>query len=170
MTPLDVLRAHLGEPSQAQKEAGDYPMRSLTFQGLPIKIETDVGEYRRGTDATGDSWEVRMHYPYGFIDGSLGTDGDEVDCFIGESPDAPTAYVIRAMRRGAWHEYDEDKVMLGFDSLESAKRAFLLSYDDPRFMGDVFEVPVAALAAKLRSRRGQMLKSRALFFRKLSRS
>ena len=33
--------------------------------------------------------------------------------------------------------YDEDKVMLGFDSEEQAKAAYLAHYDDHRFFGSI---------------------------------
>ena len=55
--------------------------------------------------------------------------------------------------------------MLGFDSEEEAKRAFLLSYSDPRFLGPIDAIPVCELRARLAASSGQMRKALPLFFR-----
>jgi hypothetical protein len=106
-----------------------------------------------------------MPFAYGYILGSLGVDGDPVDCFLGPNPAAPTCFLVPARRWGGWKEYDEDKLMLGFDSEDDARRAFLLSYSDPRFFGPIVPMPVAELRARLKASRGQMLKARVLFFK-----
>lgn len=146
------------EPTDAQLRAGNYMKRRTEFQGLPIAIETEAGGVRRGVNkADGHAWEQRLPFAYGYIKGTLGVDGDDVDCFLGLNPDAETAYVVRARRWGAWSKYDEDKVMLGFNDRMEAERAFLLSYSDPRFLGEVDAVPMYCLADLLKARRGQPL-------------
>lgn len=159
-----VLDTHQGAPSAAQLAAGNYPKRRLRFAGLDVTVETEAGCVRSGVDGAGRRWERRMPFAYGYLRGSLGTDGDHVDCFLGPSEEAPVAWVVRAMRYGRWSEPDEDKVMLGFDSEDDARRAFSLAYDDPRFMGEVFAVPVAELPARLQALRGRFMKGLPALF------
>ncbi|MBE0437901.1 MAG: hypothetical protein IBX56_19140, partial [Methylomicrobium sp.] len=70
------------EPTQAQKEAGNYAKPSVCLPlGLRVSIENPEGSVRSGVDPDGNPWEVRMVYPYGYILDSLGPDGDHVDCY-----------------------------------------------------------------------------------------
>lgn len=101
--------------------------RRYKFQGLSISIENRKGSIRRGK-----TWQTKMTYDYGYIRKSMGVDGDHVDCFIGPNPNATTAFVIHTQNPRT-KKYDEDKVMLGFDSAEQAKKAFLENYDRKDF-------------------------------------
>jgi hypothetical protein len=114
-----------------------------TFQNLPISIENRKGSIRRGKD-----WKVKMTHPYGYIRLSQGVDGDHVDCFIGPNKNAKIAYVIHT-QNPATNDYDEDKVMLGFDSPEAAKQAFLENYSSPKFYSSMDSVPMKDLRKKL---------------------
>lgn len=112
--------------------AKQFPLERRTkFQGMNISIENDVGSVRSGIDKhTGKRWSVKMKHPYGYIRMTQGVDGDHVDCFIGPNEDAENAYVIHQndVHTGS---FDEDKVMLGFDSLPEAKKAYLSNYALP---------------------------------------
>ena len=90
-----------------------------------------------------------MTHPYGYIRMTEGMDGDHVDCFLGPNPDAKKAYVIRAMKAGTFDEYDEDKVMLGFDGVQEAHAAFMENYSDPRFYGGMRVLPMAEFIEKV---------------------
>lgn len=111
-----------------------------------------------------------MTYAYGFVDGSEGVDGDEVDCFVGPDLSAPMVYVIHQRTVGNWARYDEDKCMIGFASREDARAAFLENYDDPRFLGPITAMPVAEFVRKVRATKTApaMIKSLVLIFRQLS--
>src|SRR6267154_2937915 len=87
-----------------------------TFQGLLISIENKKGSVRSGTDSGGKSWSVTMQHPYGYIRNTRGVDGDHVDCFIGPNANSRVAYVIHSTKSGNFKKYDEDKVMLGFNT------------------------------------------------------
>lgn len=50
--------------------------------------------------------------------------------------DAKNVYIIH-QNDPVTNKYDEDKCMLGFDSLESAKAAYLKQYDRPGFLGSI---------------------------------
>ncbi|MBE0437980.1 MAG: hypothetical protein IBX56_19535, partial [Methylomicrobium sp.] len=63
-----------------------------------------------------------------------------VDCYLGPFQDSETVYVVHQARFGNWDEWDEDKAMIGFESLDDAVRAFHMHYNDPRFLLDVTPV------------------------------
>lgn len=111
-----------------------------TFNGLKISIENKKGSVRRGTDSDGHKWAIKMHFDYGYIRGTEGVDGDHVDCYIGDNENAKNVYIIHQKIPGT-NEYDEDKCMLGFDTLAQAKAAYLRQYDKPGFFGGVDTVP-----------------------------
>jgi len=129
---------------------GGHPIDyKTTFQGLEITIENRKGSIRRWTNRKGESGEIKMQHAYGYIRGTQGVDGDHVDCFLGPNPDATHAYVIHAMAVPDFKRWDEDKTMLGFDSAEEAKQAFLDNYTDPRFFGSMHTLPMEEFKRKV---------------------
>ncbi len=119
-----------------------------TFNGLNISIENKKGTIRRGVDSDGHKWAIKMHYDYGYIRGTEGVDGDHVDCYIGDNIDAKNVYIIHQKIPGT-DKYDEDKCMLGFDTLADAKAAYLKQYDKPGFFGGVDTVPFELFKQKV---------------------
>ena len=118
------------------------------FRGLNISIENKKGTIRRGVDSDGHKWAIKMHYDYGYIRGTEGVDGDHVDCYIGDNIDAKNVYIIHQKIPGT-DKYDEDKCMLGFDTLADAKAAYLKQYDKPGFFGSVDTVPFELFKQKV---------------------
>lgn len=146
-----AVQPPLHEPTQSQKEAGNYAKRKIPWKGMEISIENEAGSFRRGTNRSGKSWEQRMSYPYGYLRGTEGVDGDHVDCFIGPNLESPTVHVVHAMVVNDWRTYDEDKVMIGWDSADAAKQAFIDNYSDPRFFGDMVAMPVDEFLTKVKA-------------------
>ena len=108
--------------------------RRTTFRDLAISIETDKGDYREWYDPHSKTQgKTLMRNPYGYIRGTKGMDGDHVDCFLGPNENADNVYVITTNKSPNFDRIDEQKVMLGFDSAEQAKQAFLSAYSTPRF-------------------------------------
>lgn len=118
------------------------------FRGLNISIENKKGTIRRGVDSDGHKWAIKMHYDYGYIRGTEGVDGDHVDCYIGDNIDAKNVYIIHQKIPGT-DKYDEDKCMLGFNTLADAKAAYLKQYDKPGFFGGVDTVPFELFKQKV---------------------
>lgn len=115
------------EPTEAQCKSGNYKMGRVSFQGLSIAIEQPRGTYRTGIDAkTGKRWTSRMAAHYGYISQTKGNDGDGVDCFVGPYPQSETAYAINQYIDG---RFDEHKIMLAFPDEETARNAYLHSYE-----------------------------------------
>lgn len=121
------------EPSEAQKEAGNYAKGHVTFGGYHFTIENPAGSVRRGTDADGHQWEQQMHHTYGYILGRYGKDGDHLDMFINDKADLDEwngrVYVVDQIDPKTGR-FDEHKILYGFDSLEEARRAYLSNYEE----------------------------------------
>jgi len=143
------LLLHKSRPSIAQIQAGNYKKKHIRFHGLNISIENEKGSVRRGKNADGSTWEIRMQHDYGYIRQTQGTDKDHVDCYIGPNRNAKNAYIIHQQKYGQWNRFDEDKVMLGFDSDDHAKDAYLKHYDDPRFFGGMTTMPMPEFCKKV---------------------
>jgi len=131
---------------------GDFKKAKLAFklqghtehQGLDIAIENRKGSVRKGVDKDGKPWRTEMKHPYGYIKGTKGSDGEEVDCYVGPDDDATHAHVVH-QNKDDGKTYDEDKVMLGFSSKAEARKAYLEHYNDPKFLGPITSLPVERL-------------------------
>lgn len=118
------------------------------FRGLNISIENKKGTIRRGVDSDGHKWAIKMNYDYGYIRGTEGVDGDHVDCYIGDNIDAKNVYIIHQKIPGT-DKYDEDKCMLGFNTLADAKAAYLKQYDKPGFFDGIDTIPFELFKQKV---------------------
>lgn len=139
------------EPTEAQAKAGNYAKRKVPWHGMTISIENEAGSVRSGVDPSGDPWETRMVFPYGYLWKTEAVDGEHVDVYLGPNPDALFVYVIHQRKSGDWLRYDEDKAMCWFDSEADAVHAFLQHYKDFRFLGPVTSLPVDEFVAKARA-------------------
>ena len=127
-----------------------HPLQGRTsFAGLKISIENRKGSIRRGVDSDGHKWAIKMKYDYGYIRETEGVDGDHVDCYLGDNENARNVYIIHQKIPGT-DTYDEDKCMLGFNTLEEAKRAYFSQYDKSGFFGGVDTVPIEVFKEKVR--------------------
>lgn len=112
--------------------------RRMKFRGFNISIETDKGELRHWYDPHNkEHGTTKMKYPYGYIRRTEGLDGDHVDCYIGPNQRAPYVYLVDQMKAPDFSELDEQKCMLGFLSMDAAKKAYLAHYNNDRFLGSM---------------------------------
>ena len=126
-------------PTEAQKEAGNYKKGHIKVDGLNITIEQPKGSIRRGTDANGKQWESEMHNTYGYIRGTESVDGDHIDVYLSDNPTAGNVFVVDQINKDG--SFDEHKVMYGFPDMESAKRAYLSNYEEGwQGLGSITEV------------------------------
>jgi hypothetical protein len=109
--------------------------RTISYAGLPILVENEVGSQRYWVDTDGTYNSTLMKVPYGCIEGAVGADDEDVDVYLGPDEGASHAFVIHQNKAPEFTDYDEDKVMLGFSSAAEAAAAYLGQYDDPRFFG-----------------------------------
>ena len=139
-------QAHNTNPTEKQKETGIYAKARVNLQHHNITIETLKGTERSGIDEGGQKWSVTMQNHYGELDGTIGYDGDPIDVFIGNNPKEGGIYVIDQITPAnpsaslvpleigqsgqETSKFDESKVMLGFDSAEEAKAAYMSNYSE----------------------------------------
>ena len=119
------------EPPRAHRKK--YPFQGyIDFQGIKIDVENKRGSFRSGTDSSGEKWSTKMHHHYGEIRGTEGADGDKLDVYVGPNHDSGIVVVVH-QHRPKTGAYDEDKVMLGFDSVEEAIGAYKAQYSEPGY-------------------------------------
>lgn len=119
------------EPTEAQKEAGNYKKGHVQVAGFDITIEQPKGSVRRGKDANGNEWQTTMQNTYGYIRGTEGVDGDHIDVFLSDAPDkwnSENVYVVDQYNPDG--TFDEHKVMLGFNDPDAAFGNYLRNYED----------------------------------------
>lgn len=119
-------------PSDAQKESGNYKKGHIKFGGYDYTIENPKGSTRSGKDTDGKEWKVTMHDTYGYIRGKFGKDGDHLDMFINDKADLDNwdgdVFVVDQVNPDG--SFDEHKVMYGYDSMDDAKKAYFANYSD----------------------------------------
>lgn len=113
-------------PTEAQKEAGNYKKGHVKIDGYDVTIENPKGSVRSGVDRNGQEWSVTMNNTYGYIRGTEGVDGDHIDVFLSDDPTQGDVYVIDQVNEDG--SFDEHKVMYGFKSALAARRAYLANY------------------------------------------
>ena len=118
------------DPTEAQKEAGNYKKGHVQVGTFDITIEQPEGSIRRGTDADGKKWEIKMHNTYGYFRGTEGVDGDHIDVFLSNDIDGwngRKVFVVDQYNPDG--TFDEHKVMLGFNDMDEAKSDYLANYE-----------------------------------------
>lgn len=115
-------------PTEAQKEAGNYKKGHIKINGFDVTIEQPAGSVRSGKDANGKEWSVTMNNTYGYIRGTESVDGDHIDVFLGPDMNSDMVYVVDQVNTDGL--FDEHKVMMGFSSLEDARSAYLSNYEE----------------------------------------
>ena len=117
-------------PTEAQKEAGNYKKGHVRVGTFDISIEQPKGSVRSGVDANGKKWETTMQNTYGYIRGTEGVDGDHIDVFLSDDIDGwngRKAFVVDQYNEDG--SFDEHKVMLGFNEAAGAETAYFANYD-----------------------------------------
>ena len=117
-------------PTDGQKEAGNYKKGHVKVAGFNISIEQPRGSVRSGTDANGKKWSVTMNNTYGYMTDNVGVDGDHLDVFLSndiDSWDQQNVYVVDQYNLDG--TFDEHKVMLGFNDRYEATDAYFSNYD-----------------------------------------
>lgn len=123
-TTLDSIEA---------KESILKPNKPVNVGDIAITIESEKGTMRRGIDHNGKEWATELKDDYGYFNLTTGSDGDEIDVYINsdiEVNEIKTKQVFYLKQRTGRGEFDEDKFILGADSLKDAKRIYYRNYDD----------------------------------------
>lgn len=118
-------------PTDKQKEAGNYKKGHVQVGLFDITIEQPKGSVRSGVDANGNKWETTMQNTYGYIRGTEGVDGDHIDVFLSDDIDGWNGrrmFVVDQYNEDG--SFDEHKVMLGFNETDDAEAAYFANYDN----------------------------------------
>ena len=118
------------EPTERQKEAGNYKKGHVRIGQFDITVENPKGSVRRGVDASGKAWEHTMQNTYGYIRGTEGVDGDHIDVFLTNDIggwNGRRVYIVDQYNEDG--TFDEHKVMLGFNDEADAQDAYLSNYE-----------------------------------------
>ncbi|QOJ19473.1 MAG: PLxRFG domain-containing protein [Gammaproteobacteria bacterium] len=117
------------EPTEAQKQAGNYKKGHLNFDGLDISVENPAGSKRSGTDPNGKPWSVDMTAHYGYLKRSEGADGDQVDVYVPENPvPGSPVYVFDQFNHDG--KFDEHKAVVGVSTQEEAQKVYDAHFSD----------------------------------------
>jgi hypothetical protein len=129
-------------------------VQRYNFQGFAVSVENPAGSVRTWTDADGMvRGSTLMLQDYGFVEGHLGNDGEEIDVYIGPDESSAYAYVIHQRSVPMYDRHDEDKLVLGARSPDEAKDIFLRHRNDgERAFGGMTMIPVEELRKKLMRR------------------
>lgn len=118
-----------GNPSDEQKDAGNYQKAHISWKGLQITVETAKGQYRRGIGKGGKPWQTLMKDNYGYIKRTLSeADGDQIDVFLCDDHlDSDMVFCVNQVRPSG--RFDEHKFILGQNNIDDAKEAYLRNYE-----------------------------------------
>lgn len=120
----------LPQPTDGQKDAGNYKKGHVNLNGLDLSIENPAGSVRSGKDKSGKAWSNTLQHHYGYIKGTIGNDKDHVDLFV--KPSTPTDYngpvfVIDQVHPDTGR-FDEHKVVVGAKNGMEARRIYQANY------------------------------------------
>jgi hypothetical protein len=119
---------------------------------MAVTVETPRGGTRKAADG---SWVVHnMPAHYGYIRGTEGADGDHVDVYLGDHPQADVVWVVDQVDAKTG-EFDEHKVMAGFPNRGAAVETYNRGFSDgkgPQRMGAITPMSVARFKTWVRER------------------
>jgi len=116
----------VAEPTEKQKESGNYKKGEIIFKNIPVVIENVPGSIRFGFDKNGRKWVNKMKSYYGYIKKTEGNDGEQIDCFIGPKLNASRVFVINQNKPD--NSFDEIKIIFGCDNMDEAVNLYLSNY------------------------------------------
>ena len=137
-------------PTEAQKEQGNYSKGTVEIHGLEIAIENPKGTIRSGKDRNNKEWHVTMPVDYGYFKVKdengvqiKGKDKDEIDVFIGNTPTSEKVFIVNQIVPST-KEHDEHKALICFKDKRRALRAYKRSYTDnaTKRIGSVVEMTI----------------------------
>jgi len=120
--------------------------RQTSFQGIPIYIEFEEGDFKPNKDnplLPG----FRMLQPYGFFNNTLGNEpdeGQELDVFLGWDEESNKVFVVPLNDPADLDTFMEYKIIVGFPTFRSA-RIFAERQYFPEMIGPIMQMTVDEL-------------------------
>jgi len=116
-------------PTEEQARSGNYAKGCFTFKGFEIVIENPKGSTRRSYLDDGSQIHNKMTSTYGYINGTVGKDGDELDVFIGDHVNSDFNVYVIDQKDSVTGVFDEHKIMFGYKNIKEAKSRYLECYN-----------------------------------------
>ncbi|KEP68805.1 hypothetical protein DL1_08435 [Thioclava dalianensis] len=135
------------DPTDGQKEAGNYKMGHTAWNGESLTFENAKGSERKGTGPDGKAWSVKMPAHYGYFKGTEGADGDHIDFYMGDKPDSDYVMIVDQADEKTG-KFDEHKVIIGTPNREAALKVYRGGFSDGKAdhrLGGFLETNVAGL-------------------------
>lgn len=137
----------LPEPTQAQKDAGNYKVGRIKVGGLNISVENPDQSTRKGIDRDGKAWESTMNGHYGYVKGVVARAPDKEHVDVNVKPNTTEDYAgdvfIINQNEPTTGKFDEPKAYIGYDSKEEAEAAYRSNYaDDWQGLDSIAQVPM----------------------------
>lgn len=140
-------------------------MKTVTFEGMKVRLDRPKGFVQEGKDKDGKPWRRVYKYDYGFIPKTQGGDGDGLDVFLGpdENGAEDAHWVIQRKDDGSFDEY---KVFLGFKDRKAAKKAYL-EHIPGKYFGGMISMNTKMMRAMLGIDPMEKMAQRRAFFQEL---
>lgn len=145
--------------TKTQKENGSYEKGKISLKNIPITIENPKGSKRSGYSPEGKYWESVMNFTYGYIDNSVGEDGDEIDVFLGPLADTEQDFLVYIVNQinPTSGQFDEHKVMFGFNNPLEAKEAYLSCYEAGwRGLGSMDQISLLGFSSWIKNKSNEI--------------
>lgn len=147
MPSAPPIKGRAAEPTEGQKEAGNYFKGRTHDFGKPIAIETHEGQVRSGKDANGQPWENVSPYHYGYFNKTKGPDAtpgkpegidfarpDESNPAFGDK------HFIIDQKNAETGKYDEPKVFNYFKDQAAAVDSYVKGFSDNKGMARLHDI------------------------------
>jgi|SRR6516162_546341 len=86
-------------------------------------------EHPKGTLRSGKGWLNITPADYGYINGYLGADHDEMDCYISDHLSSHLVWVVDQSQINKRSRFDEHKCMLGYNSEDEALADYMAGHN-----------------------------------------
>ncbi len=140
----------LAEPTEAQKNAGNYKVGRIKVGGLNISVENPDQSTRKGVDRDGKAWESTMNGHYGYVRGdgvkARAPDKEHIDVNVkaGTAEDYAGDVFIVNQNDPRTGKFDEPKIYMGYADEAEAEAAYRSNYTpDWQGFGDIVRLPMA---------------------------
>lgn len=115
-------------------------MEAMDFHGIAITIEWRKGD--RKPDKADPEWSYAVNQDYGFINNTTSPEEEELDVYIGDNKESERVFMASLLHEDG--EFNEFKILLGFDSRKQAEEFFRCQYGECR-CGPFMEMTMADL-------------------------
>ena len=141
------------DPTDKQKEAGNYAKGHASIGGIAVTIENPAGSTRQGIDPDGTPWKTQIHDHYGYAKRTKGADGEQIDGFfkVGTPSDYSGPVFVIDQIDPKTGKFDEHKFVVGSRTEADARATYQRNYEPGwNGIGAVTEMPMEQFKAWVR--------------------